>query len=143
VPLVKPEYAIPDIPQDLTILSDDDLMEMFSHAVAWQNFTASAAIEAEIREADYEYVLEKAESEAVVSAWTGTSNDRVSVAKAHRALDPQVNAVKESWLKSKASRKRAQVVRDNCERIVNLISRELTRRVGRDSTERRTHRWTS
>lgn len=139
--LNKPPYSLPDISDDLTLIGDDELMSFFAHAVGWQNFAASVSVEAEVREAEYEYEVEKAESEAVVAAWSGTSKDRVTVAKAQRALDPKVNELKDRWLQAKAARKRAQVVRDNCERIVNLISRELTRRVGREGPERRANRW--
>lgn len=139
--LSKPSFDLPEVAADLTLIGDDELMAMFSHAVGWQNFAASVSVEAEVREADCEYEMEKAESEAVVAAWGGTSKDRVTVAKAQRALDPKVNELRQKWLAAKAARKRAQVVRDNCERIVNLISRELTRRVGRESTDRRQQRW--
>lgn len=137
----RPAYDLPEIIADLTLIDDDALMEMFSHAVGWQNFAASVSVEAEIREADCEYEMEKAESEAVVAAWSGTSKDRVTVAKAQRALDPKVNDLRQKWLNAKGARKRAQVVRDNCERVVNLVSRELTRRVGRESSDRRQNRW--
>jgi ADP-ribosylglycohydrolase len=139
---------------DLTMLSDGSLMTMFSKAVAWQNFADSIATEAEVREAELSSELDHAESVAVIGAWAnaGTtvgprggvrSDFSATVAKAQRDTSPAVQSLRADHLRAKASRKRAQTVRDNSERIAQLLSRELSRRIGRDPVERRAGRFNS
>lgn len=137
---------------DITMHADSTLMSMFSQAVAWQNFADSIATEAEVREAELAMELETAESNAVLTAWNsaGTvvgprggvkSEFTATVAKAQRDTDPEVTSLRAQYLRAKASRKRAQTVRDNSERISQLLSRELSRRIGRDPVERRAGRF--
>jgi hypothetical protein len=52
-----------------------------------------------------------------------------------------MQTARERALEAYAARKLTQVVYANCERVVALISRELTRRVGREGPERRNARW--
>src|SRR6185295_16587681 len=39
-PFARPEFAIPDLPLDITVVSDDRLMQLFSEYVQWQNYAA-------------------------------------------------------------------------------------------------------
>ena len=123
------------------MLDDVYLMEAFAKAVGWQNFAATIAVEAEVREAQAEMDLATEEAKVMIRMWTGAKEDRVTIAKAQRDQDPDVLAAQTALGLVKASRKRAQTVRDNAERIASLVSRELTRRVGRDPVDRRTARW--
>lgn len=116
-------------------------MTLFAKAVGWQNFAATMAVEMEVREADAEHTLATEEARVMINSWTGAKEDRVTIAKANRDRDPQVLSATSDLGRVKAQRKRAQTVRDNAERIANLVSRELTRRVGRDPVERRNARW--
>lgn len=137
---------------DLTLVGDAELMRMFTQAVAWQNFADTISTEAEIKEADFAAQLEHAESMAVITAWStagttvgprgGVKSDfTATVAKAQRDTDPGVVSLREQYLHAKAARKRAQTVRDNSERLANLLSRELSRRIGRDSVQQRAGRF--
>lgn len=137
----RPDYDIPLIPLDLTLLDDQQLMEVFAKAVGWQNFAATVAVEMEVGEADAEQALTTVEAAVMIASWTGAKEDRVTLAKAHRDRDPQVMEAQAALGRNKAARKRAQTVRDNSERIANLVSRELTRRVGREPSERRMGRY--
>ena len=148
----RPEYDLPDIPDDLTMCGDNVLMGMFTKAVAWQNFADTIATEAEIREARYEDALATVESDSLLSAWRnytpeygpkgGIRNEfSATVAKAQRDTDPAVVSARDEWQHAKAARKRAQTVRDNAERLAQLLSRELSRRIGRDSLEKRAGRF--
>lgn len=139
---------------DLTMMSDASLMDLFQQAVAWQNFADTVATEAEIKEAEALAQLEHAEAAAVISAWTnaGTtvgpkggirSDFTATVAKAQRDTDPNVMAKRAAMQNVKASRKRAQTVRDSAERVSQLLSRELSRRIGRDPVDRRAGRFAS
>lgn len=138
---IRPEFDIPSVPLDLTMIDDDTLMELFAKAVAWQNFAASLSVESEVREADAEQSLATYEAAVMIRTWTGAKEDRVTISRAQRDADPTVQAAQTTLGTIKAARKRAQTVRDNAERIASLLSRELTRRVGRDPVDRRTARW--
>lgn len=135
------------------MVSDAVLMDMFSRAVGWQNFAATMAIEQEIKEAELESEIAYAEAQALIVAWeaapvlTGARGAQrtefnTTAAKAQREVDPKVQDLKASLRTAYAARKRAQVVRDNAERVANVVSRELTRRIGRDPVERKAQRYT-
>lgn len=145
---VRPDFDIPELDgSDITLMDDSQLMSMFSKAVAWQNFADTVATEAEIREADLASQVDHAESSAVLAAWTTASSTvgprggvrsefTATAAKAQRDTDPDVILLREKFRSAKASRKRAQTVRDNSERLANFLSRELSRRIGRDGLQR-------
>lgn len=129
-------------------------MEMFSHAVSWQNFADTIATESEIREAELLSHKETLEAKILLDSWnnrpqiTGPkggirSDFTATIAKAARDSDTEVVSINELYLKAKASRKRAQTVRDNSERVAQLISREISRRIGREYTERKQARYST
>jgi len=136
------------------MLPDSTLMTMFSQAIAWQNYADTIATEAEIHEAEIALALDTAESEAVIHAWNSAattvgprggvrSEFTATVAKAQRDTAPDVQSLRDAHLRARAARKRAQTVRDNSERIGHLLSRELSRRIGRDPVEKRAIRYLS
>jgi len=111
-------------------------MEHFSKQLAWQNYLATQVAKAEIEEADAESFLKT--KEAVVML----TGKKVTEARAERDVDENVIAARDRYLVAKAKRKLLQVTMENRDRCVNLISRELTRRVGREGSIRRNDRWT-
>lgn len=126
---------MPELPWDITEVSDTLLMEHFSKQLAWQNFFATQVARAEIEEAEAEAHLKT--QEAVVML----TGKKVTEARAERDVDENVLAARDEYLVSKAKRKMLQVAMENRERCANLISRELTRRVGREGNQRRNDRW--
>ena len=131
----KPDYDVPELPWDITEVSDSLLMEHFSKQLAWQNFFATQVAQAEIIEAEAEAHLKT--QEAVVML----TGKKVTEARAERDVDENVMAARSEYLVSRAKRKMLQVTMENRERCANLISRELTRRVGREGNQRRNDRW--
>jgi transcription termination factor NusB len=65
----------------------------------------------------------------------------VSAAKAHAFTDEDYLDATDEQQRAYAFRKLITAVFDNSERNAALLSRELTRRVNRDSRERRVDRW--
>lgn len=137
---------------DITMLSDVSLMSLFAQAIAWQNFADSIATEAEIREASFSEQMSLTEANVLINTWsaapviTGARGAqrvefRAAVAKANTETSPEVISAREMYFKAKAARKRAQTVRDNSERVAQLLSRELTRRIGREPIDRRAGRY--
>jgi hypothetical protein len=111
-------------------------MVHFSKQLAWQNFFATKVAAAEIEEAEAESVLKS--KEATVMLLCGK---KVTEARAARDIDPEVSEARGLYLQYHARRKLLQVTMENRERCANLISRELTRRVGREGNQRRNDRW--
>lgn len=114
-------------------------MELFSEYTAWQNYAAVQFAEAEVVEATTEAALRYVEAQAMVRDWG--SKDKVTVAKAEMANEPDVIKARDAVLGAYAKRKLTKVVHDNCERCVALVSRELSRRIGNVGYERRQTRW--
>jgi hypothetical protein len=139
VPFGRPDYEIPDLPRDITIISDDRLMQLFSEYVGWQNYAATEFAMAEVTE-------ERAEADAKrINAMTlvgmNPEKGKITVAQAGRLLSPEVERAEQDRLNAYAARKMTQVVLQNCERCAALISRELSRRIGGSGIERRNMRW--
>lgn len=134
----QPEFEIPDVPRDVTILSDKKLMTLFSEYVSWQNYAATRLAECEVEE---ERASAAVRYEEAVAMSMAPATAKVTVTKAHMATSKTMQAARDRALEAYATRKLTQVVYANCERVVALISRELTRRVGREGPERRQNRW--
>jgi len=116
-------------------------MELFSQFIGWQNYVSVSLAEADVAENDAETAVKYAEATALVETWTGAKEDRVTVARAERELAPDVRKARDAYNKAYAHRKRVSVLVDNFERSAALISRELSRRIGREPVDRRQLRW--
>jgi hypothetical protein len=119
---------IPGLPDDLTLLDDGGLMDLFTQLTAWCDYVGTQHATATIDERDTERRLEVAEANAVTLNWGGTSGERVAIAKAKIALDPDVQALKKELQERYAYRKLVETLFTNLDRDAALVSRELTRR---------------
>lgn len=113
-------------------------MVLFSDYVAWQNFAATEFAEAEVAESRAEAHQRYVEAVAMMS---GPASTTVTKAKAAIATQSDVEKARSAVLSTYAKRKITGVVYANIERIVNLISRELSRRIASTPNERRNNRW--
>ena len=134
----QPEYEIPDLPRDLTIVSDQKLMTLFSEYVTWQNYAATKLAEAEIEETKADAAVRYVEATAMAQAQPSA---KVTQTKAKMTAVPEIAKARDRAIDAYATRKMVAVIYANCDRCVALISRELTRRVGREGPERRQNRW--
>jgi hypothetical protein len=133
----KPEIRIPSIPEDITDLSDNELMDLFTEMTAWSDFIAAQVACASIDERAAARTLEYAEATAMLTTVTGKTSDRVAFAKAARMADPDVRELTEDLDAKHAYRKLVEVLAGNLDRDVNLVSRELTRRTSDYKNARR------
>jgi hypothetical protein len=132
-----PEFELPDLPRDLTALNDPRLMTLFSEFVAWQNYAATKLGEYEIEETRAEAAQRYAEDLVMM----GASKGEIQRTRHTLSQDKQVEDARNRAIQAYALRKTTAVVFANCERVVNLISRELSRRIATSPTERRNQRW--
>lgn len=138
VPFGRPSFEVPNIPGDLTIISDDRLMQLFSEYVQWQNFAATEFALAEVEEERAEASVRRIEAEGLILA---PSNAKVTDTRAAINTTVVMKDARDRVLDAYARRKMTGVMAGNCERTAALLSRELTRRVGGGDINRRQMRW--
>ena len=137
VPLPEePEDEVPKLPDDITGVSDRKLMSMLSVFVAWQNYANAELARAEILEEHADRYLKSISATAMLRVDAKT----VTQQKAIVQDDPEVVAATEAWLVAYAKRKLLKVAADSFESQGFVVSREITRRLGRDPQERRNAR---
>lgn len=118
-------------------------MGLFVALTRWTDHLSVAVAEAEIEERAAEAVLSKAQALVLIGNWQGGRDERVTMAKAQRDIDPEVELRQELFDVAWRKRKMLQTLYTSTERDAAVVSRELTRRVGRrEDHERRVHRWT-
>ena len=137
----QPDYDLPDIPTNITDISDDILMKLFVEFTGWQNYAATQFAEAEVEEERADAKVRFLEASGMVRAYGPKT--KVTEVRAEIAVEPAVVKAKSDALNAYARRKLTKVVYDNCERSVFVVSRELSRRIGAAGSERRVSRWTT
>ena len=115
-------------------------MRIFSEYVQWQNYAATELAGADVKEEEAGREVKKLEAMHMVMNWTA-AKDKVTLARAQMVTSPDITNARELELRCYAHRKMSQVVYENCERTAAMISRELTRRLGREPYDRRVGRW--
>jgi len=127
--LPKPAYEQAVLPPDITELSSDQLAEMFTILTGWADYMASQLVQAQIAEKKAERAVEYAESMALI---TKTQNSpkgtTVTLIKAQIDVDPEINDLKDTYQERYAYRKILEMMLNNQERDITLVSREITRR---------------
>ena len=132
----RPNGYLPELPDDLTIVSDRELMDLMVQFTGWQNFMDTLFVAAEEAEADAMSALEL--QEAYAMSESGTT--QVTKAKAIARSQPDVVAASVSSRDAKAIRKALGMKVSNLDRLAFIVSRELTRRLGRAPQEARVAR---
>lgn len=132
----------PTVPLRLSELSDDDLMQLFVSLTRWSDYFGGLVAIADVEERSASLIMEKAKALALLKAGGGGRDDRVTYAKAAVAADEEVSRYEAEYESAHARRRFAAVHFEATERDTAVVSRELTRRTGRQEVhERRTHRW--
>jgi hypothetical protein len=135
---VSPDGEIPDLPEDLTEITDSQLMRLLSAYTTWGEYAAAVVTRYAV---DEESLAAQLEREKAVAALRHQNHKSVAAQKAAALCDPAVQELDEDYQGARARRKFAEVVMNGAERKAAVISRELTRRVGRHDREARTGRW--
>lgn len=137
----KPSYDAPRLPTRLTERTDAEVMRALADFTRYQDFLATQLWEAEVNEHDLERHLEIAKARHLAKNWSGTSTDRVAIAKAEATLDEDVVAYEDELAVLRAKRKLYSILVENMQRDAAVISREISRRIGREPAERRSDRF--
>lgn len=94
---------------------------------------ASVVVDVEADEVHFESELKVYEAYAMAAS----EAKQVAQQKADALTDTDVITAKKRYQEAKARRKAVTMKLDNLERLTNLVSRELSRRIGREPAQRR------
>ena len=130
----RPEYEIPQLPDDISSLSDELLMRGYTLLVAWTDYAATQAACAAI---DERAAVKAADLAELRVLGNGAPKGTVSVAKARAASDETVVTLRDAAEVAHHYRKLVETIRDNLDRNYALYSRELTRRTSTNPQNRK------
>ncbi|MEU0213570.1 hypothetical protein ABZ281_00120 [Streptomyces sp. NPDC006265] len=113
-------------------------MELFVELTRWAEYAGTQLAAAAVDEKDAEAVLEHCKALAAVKAKNEKS---VTAQKAAAASDEDVKEADAEYRKAYAVRKLTEAIYSGADRKSAVVSRELTRRIGRSDREGRASRW--
>jgi hypothetical protein len=122
------EINIPSMPDDLTELDDEGLMQVFAELTAYANFLSAQYSCALIDEKNAEQSLDLLESKKFIDAHELNKKETITLTKARLSVDPEIIALREAVSAKYAYKKLIEVMVNNIDRNTQLVSRELTRR---------------
>jgi hypothetical protein len=141
----KPTYDMPRLKTKgddrLADLEGKVLMDLLVMFTRWQDYIDGEYVMAEIDESVLVDALDVAKMSHIAANWTGASADRVRVSNANAAIDANVRQLSQRLIKAKAWRKALGVLVESLDRDAKVVSREITRRDGSRTTERRAGHW--
>lgn len=117
-------------------------MIRLSKFTAYEDFISTLLVRWEIEEGELQGELDLVKAKHTVKAYTGSnSSERVNIAKAEAAMDPEVEALRVRYEQARSRRKLYAVMVNTMARGAAVCSRELTRRTGGFAPERRANRY--
>ena len=140
----RPADEVPELPKHLDDLSDATLMDLYTEFMSWISYAKAEMVNAEINEEREANFLRLIEAKVLIEQWGAEAKgDRVTIAKARRDIDSRVTSQQDEPRQARAYRKLVESVFDRCERGAQLLSRELSRRIGLHSKETRGSRFSA
>lgn len=125
----KPTYQITPLPPDITLLSGEQLAEMFTVLTGWADYTAAQLAKAQLEERAAQRALDiKVNRLTVEKLGSATKADKVTLVRAQIAIDEDVIRLGDELEVKYAKRKTLEMMLSNQERDITLVSREITRR---------------
>lgn len=125
----KPQLSQVELPSDITVLSSEQLAEKFTALTAWADYIASQLAVAQIEERNALRKMDLLENRLLVSKMgTAARGERITLVKAQIAVDQDVVDLAQEYEEKYAYRKLVEMLLNNHERDLALVSREITRR---------------
>lgn len=125
----KPSGEQVNLPADITAVSSEDLGELFTRITAWTDYINSQMAMAVLEERAALKKKDFAENTMLVKRMgAGVKGERVTTVKAEIAIDPQIVELDNDYEEKYAYRKLVEMLLNNHERDIQLVSREITRR---------------
>lgn len=121
----EPEYDIPSLPADITSISDQELMELFSEIISWIDYTEVYFVSAQIDEEQENLKLKKIEAGEQIRH---RAEKTVTAAKAMTYENAEYLEQQQKVFVVFSRRKLLEVVFNSLDRKQFIVSREITRR---------------
>jgi len=123
---------MPDFPEDITLVDDQDLMVMASKYMENYNMMRTQTACAQIAELEAENDYDLTEAHALLATSTGKTTEKAGLLKAAVLAQTDIQDKLKAKNYTYAYRKLMETTQDNMERYYSLVSRELTRRTSGD-----------
>jgi hypothetical protein len=133
----RPEGPIPQVPDDLLDISDDQLLGLMTDFTRW---AAHLSVQLALAEVDERWAEAEMERQRALALLGGTAKDVTRTKAAAYQSDVFLDA-EQAYYERMAYRKLVAPLYANADRWAALLSRELTRRVNMESRSRRVDRY--
>lgn len=134
----RPVHELAQLPEDITMLSSEQLAETFTRLTAWADYIASELAQAQIKERSLEKQIKFKENTLLVERMgSAPKGQRITLIQAEISLDPQLRDIVQKHEEAYAYRKMVEVLLSNHERDLSLVSREITRRTNDQRANRK------
>jgi len=134
---------MPDFPEDITLVDDQDLMVMASKYMENYNMMRTQTACAQIAELEAENDYDLTEARALLATSTGKTTEKAGLLKAAVLAQTDIQDKLKAKNYTYAYRKLMETTQDNMERYYSLVSRELTRRTSGDRDRMRGSRYSA
>jgi hypothetical protein len=125
----KPSDEQVTLPPDITDVTSENLGELFTRLTAWTDYIASQKVMAELEERAALKKRDLLENQLMFKRMGAqTKGERVTAVKAEIAVNEEVIALDNDYEEKYAYRKLVEMLLNNHERDLSLVSREITRR---------------
>lgn len=130
----KPSSEQVALPADITQSTSEELGELFTRLTSWTDYIASQLALAQLEERTALKKKEFVENTMLIKRLgSQAKGERITAIKAEISIDPAVVSLDDDYEEKYAYRKLVEMLLNNHERDLALVSREITRR----STENR------
>ena len=117
------------LPNDITDISSEDLGELFTRLTSWTDYIASQLTMAILEERAALKKKDYLENTMLVGRMGAqVKGERITLIKAQIAVDEEVQELDNEYEEKYAYRKLVEMLLNNHERDLQLVSREITRR---------------
>ena len=125
----KPSSEQVTLPEDITASNSEELGLLFTRLTAWTDYIASQFALAQLEERAALKKKEFTENTMLMRRMNaGVKGERVTTVKAEVSVHPDVVALDNDYEEKYAYRKLVEMLLNNHERDIQLVSREITRR---------------
>jgi hypothetical protein len=125
----KPSQDQVILPNDITAISSEELGELFTQITAWTDYISSQVVMAQLEERNALRKKDMLENTLLIKRMGAhTKGERVTTVKAEIAVHPEVVSLDDDYEQKYAYRKLVEMLLNNHERDLQLVSREITRR---------------
>ena len=125
----KPSEGQVELPDDITDVSSEELGKLMTRLTAWTDFISSQMTVAALEERALLKKKEFTENTMLMRRMGAqVKGERVTAVKAEISVHPDVVALENEYEEKYAYRKLTEMLFNNHERDIQLVSREITRR---------------